>query len=245
MIKPFLILQLRPEDDAADGEFMAFLKFGELAIENVHRVRMDQESIPSINLDDYSGVIVGGGPNNVSDSHKDDNQQRFEKELFSLFDEMTARDFPYLGACYGLGIFSAYLGGHVSKERYGELVGAVPIEITKDGLQDDLTTDMPSPFKAFAGHKEACQDLAPGAVLIGTSQDCPIQLIRFKQNMYAAQFHPELDTDGLVVRIQAYKHAGYFPPEDADMLIASTSKEDVTIPEVILKRFIEKYSRAI
>ena len=65
-MKPFLILQLRPNDAAADGEFYAMLKYGGLEEKDVHRVRMELEGVPDVNLDDYSGVLVGGGPMDIS-----------------------------------------------------------------------------------------------------------------------------------------------------------------------------------
>ena len=45
-MKPFLILQLRPEDDASDGEFRAFLEKGRLDESDTHRIRLDAESLP-------------------------------------------------------------------------------------------------------------------------------------------------------------------------------------------------------
>src|SRR3989338_3931500 len=100
MAKPFLILQLRPEDAASDDELAAFMRFGGLAEKDVHRVRMEQEDIPKIQLEDYSGVIVGGGPSNVSDTEekKSANQRRFETQLGELMDQIIEADFPFLGA---------------------------------------------------------------------------------------------------------------------------------------------------
>ncbi len=45
-MKPFLILQLRPIDMASDDEFDAFLKYGGLLNNQVHRVRMEKEGVP-------------------------------------------------------------------------------------------------------------------------------------------------------------------------------------------------------
>ena len=45
-------------------------------------------------------------------------------------------------------------------------------------------------------------------------------MFRIKENLYATQFHPELDAEGLVTRIDIYRHAGYFPPESAEELMA-------------------------
>lgn len=245
MAKPFLILQLRPEDAAADDELQAFMRFGGLEETDIHRVRMEQQSIPSINLKDYSGVIVGGGPSCVSDPEekKSQTQLRFEEELTPLLDKIIEADFPYLGACYGLGFLAKHLGGEVSKEKYGEGVGAVTIRLTREGRQDPLLADVTDNFRAFGGHKESVQSVPPGAVLLAGSEGCPVHLIRCKKNIYGVQFHTELDTEGLIVRINTYKYAGYFPPEAAEELIEAARKETVDQPGKILHSFIDTYRR--
>ena len=58
---------------------------------------------------------------------------------------------------------------------------------------------------------------------------------------WGAEFHPELDVEGIILRINIYKHAGYFPPEDAEPHIEQCKKENVTVPVEILKRFVERY----
>ncbi len=243
MARPFLILQLRPEDEASDDELQAFLKFGGLRSADIRRVRMEQAGVPDITLSDYAAIIMGGGPSNVSDDEKSKSpqQKRFEKDLQGLLDQVTATDFPYLGACYGLGILAQHLGGTVSKERYSEEVGAITVNLTDDASNDPLTKGLPRNFQAFGGHKEACQDVPPGATLLGSSANCPVQMIRYKRNIYGVQFHTELDRAGLALRINIYKDAGYFPPEDAEKLIKAAQFENVTTPEKILKRFVARY----
>ena len=83
-MKPFLILQIRPEKAASDGEYEALLKFGEMDADETHRVRMETDGLDEVNLSDYSAVIVGGGPYNVSDKpHKKDVAQiKFEKNNY-------------------------------------------------------------------------------------------------------------------------------------------------------------------
>jgi GMP synthase (glutamine-hydrolysing) len=245
MIKPFLILQLRPEDEASNDEFAAFLRFGGLDEADVQRVRMERDGVPAVQLDDFSGVIVGGGPSNVSEDEakKPPAQISYEASLHTLLDEIIRRDFPYFGACYGLGILAHHIGGVVSKEHYSESVQATTIMLTDAAKNDPLTENLPDSFRAFAGHKESCQDVPPGATLLASSENCPVHMIRYLQNIYAAQFHAELDVEGIILRINTYRHAGYFPPEDADMLINAARQEDVTIPGIIFKRFIARYSQ--
>lgn len=245
-MKPFLILQLRPEDPAADNEFQAFLRAGRLSADQAHRVRMEQAGLPSLELDDYSGVIVGGGPSNVSDApeSKSAEQKRFEPQLQQLLDRIVERDFPYLGACYGLGALASHQGAVVSKERYSEPVGPITVYLTEEGQADPLLAGLPEEFRAFVGHKEACQQPPAGAVLLARSATCPQQGIRVKQNIYAFQFHPELDIEGICLRIDIYRHAGYFPPEEAEPLKRRCQAErEVPVPVEIMRRFVERYRR--
>ncbi|MCB1338302.1 MAG: glutamine amidotransferase, partial [Maritimibacter sp.] len=221
-MKTFLILQLRPETEAADDEFEAFLRKGGLDISRTHRIRLDQESLPEgLDLADYAGVIVGGGPGCVSDPAETKNpvEKRIEDEILGLMPEICDRDVPFLGCCYGIGILGHHLApGIVSKENYGEPVGAVECRLTEAGRADPLLEGVPDNFRAFVGHKEAVQALPPGAVHLVASGPAPFQMLRHGANVYATQFHPEADAEGFETRIHIYKHRGYFPPETAEAL---------------------------
>lgn len=46
MNKPFLTLQIRPEKLAADDEYQAFLRAGDLSPDDTVRVQLDRQSIP-------------------------------------------------------------------------------------------------------------------------------------------------------------------------------------------------------
>ena len=78
-------------------------------------------------------------------------------------------------------------------------------------------------------------------ILLATSAPCPVQMFRVKENIYATQFHPEADAEGFIVRINVYKHHGYFPSEDAEVLIQSVQCEDTPVPKEILRRFVDRY----
>ena len=116
--------------------------------------------------------------------------------------------------------------------------------MTPDGAADPLLTGLPERFRAFVGHKEAVQDLPRGCAHLLASPACPYQMIRHGENVYATQFHPEADSDGFETRIRIYRHRGYFPPEDAERLIALCRAEDVHAPERILGAFVRRYRRS-
>ena len=242
-MRPFLLLASRAEDQAADGEYAAFLRFTGLPPEQLRRIRMEAGPLPELDLDDYAGIFVGGSPFNSSDPAevKSAVQRRVEAELSRLLDEVVARDFPFLGACYGVGTLGVHQGGVVDR-TYNEPLSSVPIRLTDEGLRDPLLAGLPERFDAFVGHKEAVRVLPPTAVLLATGQACPVQMFRVKTNVYATQFHPELDVPGFCARARVYQHYGYFPPEELDELIARLSLGVVTEPGRLLKNFVSRYA---
>lgn len=243
-MKKFLILQLRPEDEAADQEFAAFLQFGNLTSDDVERIRLEQAGLPPIDLANYSGVIIGGGPSNVSDpqAKKSEAQLRFEKDLQPLFSQIIDQDFPYFGNCYGLGYLIHHLKGSLS-HQYREDAGAVTVFLTTEGKNDPLFQNLPHSFDVFLGHKEAVDLLPPGVILLAGSSTCPVEAVRYKKNIYAFQFHPELTAEGLITRINIYKNAGYFKPEEMQALIEKVTKASVTQPMTLLQNFVQRYKR--
>lgn len=242
-MRPFLILQLRPEGEASDDEYAAILRAGGLQADQTHRIRLDRDPLPDLDLTQYAGTIVGGGPGCVSDAPEDKTpvDARAEAACLSLMPQITDKDLPFMGCCYGIGILTHHLGAEVSKARYGEPVGAVTCTKTRDGAEDPLLRDLPDQFDAFVGHKEAAQELPPDTAHLLSGTACPFQMIRHKSNVYATQFHPEADGDGFATRIRIYKDKGYFPPEEAEALTKMVRAADVSHAPHVLRNFVARY----
>ena len=242
-VKPFLLLASRAEDAAAEDEYEAYLRYCGLEPQQLRRIRMEAAPLPELELSEYSGVIVGGSPFTSSDpaGEKSDVQHRVEHELAGLLDRIVAQDFPFLGACYGVGTLGRHQGAVIDK-TYGEGLGGITIKLTSEGLADPLLRGLPETFTAFTGHKEACTVLPSHAVLLASSATCPVHMFRIKTNLYATQFHPELDARGLITRIDIYRHAGYFPPESAELLMEDARQFSATEPMKVLRNFVERYA---
>ena len=243
-MKPFLFLGSRAEDEAADSEYAAMLTYSGLGESALRRHRLERDLLGPVNLDAWSGIIVGGGPFNVSDppAAKSAVQLVVEAEMQVLLDQVVARDFPFLGCCYGIGSLGIRDGGVVDR-TYGEPIGAVRITLTAEGRTDPVLGVLPDSFEAFLGHKEAVTVLPRNAVSLASSATCPVEALRVGRNVYATQFHPELDEAGLCTRIDVYREYGYFRPEEADGLKAMARAATVTEPERILKAFVERFGR--
>jgi GMP synthase (glutamine-hydrolysing) len=244
-VKPFLLLAVRADDAAADNEYESFLACTGLNERDLHRCRLEQQPLGPIDLADWSGIFLGGGPFTASDPEgsKSPVQRRIEADLRGLLDKVIRADFPFLGACYGIGTLGSHQGAAIDR-RYAEPIGAVPVTLTREGQHDPLLRGLPAIFDAFVGHKEAISRLPRHAVLLASSPACPVQAFRIGSAVYATQFHPELDVAGLCTRIEVYKHAGYFEPEQAGELKAQAHRSDVTHPPAILRRFAQSYARA-
>ena len=240
---PVLILQLRPEDATADSEYACLLKYGGLQVEDTSRIRIEKCGIPdNLNLEDYSAIIVGGSPFDIStpEDKKSKIQKTIESDFNKLLKQVVTEDFPFLGACSGNGLLGNYLGTSISK-TYGEPVSCVTLNITEEGKQDKLLTGFPEQVDVLLGHKEAVDSTPDGATLLMTGSDCPVQMFRVGQNVYATQFHPEGDAEEFILRINIYRNHGYFEPHKADELKKQVSEKPTPYAHEILRRFVESY----
>lgn len=120
------MLGIRAEDVAADDEYAAMLRCTALDESKLRRFRIEQAPLGGVDLDQWSGIILGGGPFQASDHEevKSATQRRVEAELNALLDDVVARDFPFLGACYGIGTLGRHQGAVVDR-TYAEPIGGV------------------------------------------------------------------------------------------------------------------------
>lgn len=243
---PLLLLSIRGEDAAADDEYRAMMRFAGVDEAGMHRIRLTHQPLGDIDLADWSGVILGGGPYTVSDAEtsKSSDQRRVESELLPLIGRIVENDFPFLGCCYGVGTLGTVIGATIDK-TYPEPVGGMSVAVADAAQDDPLFAGAPEVFDAYGGHKEAASALPDDAVCLASSPDCPVQAFRVRTNVYATQFHPELDVDGICTRIDVYKDYGYFAPESAHELKTAALQWNVTYPPEILRRFAQRYARAV
>jgi GMP synthase (glutamine-hydrolysing) len=244
-VRPFLLLSIRAEDAAADNEYAAFLSLAGLAEESLHRVRLECGALGDVDLGEWSGIFVGGGPFNFSDQDaaKSPVQRRVEQDLRRLLDVLVAVDFPFLGACYGMGALGTHQGAVIDRQ-HGEPTSCVRVDLTAPGLSDPLFGGLAASFDAFTGHKEALRKVPSHVAVLASSTACPVQAIRVGRNVYATQFHPELDAEGMCTRIDVYKHCGYFDPAESENLKAMSWRSEIIYPPLLLRGFVARYASA-
>ena len=170
-------------------------------------------------------------------------QHRVEAEFAALLDEVVARDFPFLGACYGVGTVGAYLGATIDRmllradqRRAGDAHrGRRSRSAAGRGCRRPSTRSSATRRRSRSSRRTA--------VLLASSPGCPVQMFRVGGNVYATQFHPELDVDGITTRIHAYADHGYFAADELELTLAAVRRAAVSHPSLILRNFVERYAR--
>ncbi len=239
----FLMMTTRTIETVAESEREAMLRLTGLGEDDLVNVRLERELFPQIDFRHWDGVILCGSSYDVS-AREDDKSLRqldIERNMRELTTRAIKQDFPILGICYGLGIVAQNLGGTVGHDIH-EDISAPVLQVTAEGRRDPLLDGVPERFHAYVGHHESVVIPPPQMVPLVTGAVAPLQMARVGRNVYLTQFHPELDFDGISVRIESFADYGYYPPEERALVEARVAGVDVSHAHKILSNFVERFS---
>lgn len=240
---PLLYVCVRPQQGAAAAEYESFRAAMRLEESDLARHDLVREPLPEDALDRYRGFLVGGSPFNLADpeSTKTDVQRRLEADLETIAARAAQADGPAaMFTCYGIGVVTRMLGGHVSR-GYPEDTGPVTIELTPDAASDPLFGGLADRFTALTAHKEGTASVPPGARLLAVNDACPVQAYLVGDRLYATQFHPEPTTRAFTERMAVYRDDGYFEATDYDRIAARVLQASVTEPARLLRAFAQRF----
>jgi GMP synthase (glutamine-hydrolysing) len=175
--------------------------------------------------EDYDAVVVGGSPFNVVAEERSDLQRRVENDLEKLAQDAVAERLAGMFTCYSIGVVTRMLGGTVGT-AVPESTRATSIHITAAAADDPVFGPSAPGMSVLTAHKEGSIEPPPGALLLATNVDCPVQAYRVGTRLYATQFHPEVTPQDFVDRMAYYRTTGYFAPHEYDLtaerVLAST-----------------------
>ncbi|QPK82388.1 glutamine amidotransferase [Corynebacterium qintianiae] len=240
--RPFLLISTRPEADAAAAELASFSETMKVPIDAIEQRRVESAPLGEVELANYSGVILGGSPFNNTDLAKSELQLRVEREIGTLVADIIDRDFPLMGACYGIGAVGTAIGARLGNE-FAEDAGAVMLSVSDAGKHDPVLEGLPDRFESIVGHKENISTLPESATVLVSGDACPIQMFRVKANVYATQFHPELTAASLEFRLRVYAHLNYFDPQAFNTIVSAAQEADYTFSNRVMENFARCYRR--
>ncbi|WP_185870637.1 glutamine-hydrolyzing GMP synthase [Blattabacterium cuenoti] len=126
------------------------------------------------------GILLSGSPFSVYDK----NSPLISKEIFQL-------NIPIFGICYGMQLISFLFGGKIEKSKYREYGKSYFII---DHFKNDLLFGIPKRSVVWMSHFDEIKDLPKEFKAIGHTSSCSIAAIIHKtKDIYAVQFHPEVD----------------------------------------------------
>lgn len=139
-----------------------------------------------VQLDDYAGVVVFGGPMSAND-----NDDWLLGEL-KLIERTLHQNTPYLGLCLGAQMMCRVLDTKVYTHPHAQCeIGYYPITPTEDGRALAKTLDTVWPTEVYHWHREGC-DLPKGAIALAKGDTFPLQAFQYNKSAFGLQFHPEV-----------------------------------------------------
>lgn len=198
-----------------------------------------------VDLHDFAGVIISGSPYSYGtqpgsdDEFKTPAHLQMERHVLELCRHLLDADFPTLGICYGMQSL-AIAGGAALCAGFPEDLQAPWVRLTPEGMRDGLTRSLPQRFEAYVGHSESLAGVPEGSVVLATGDFCPLQIVRWGHNVYGTQFHPEITTAGMRIRIDTYGDT-YYPADEKARVQARCDRADVRAANHLISEFTRRY----
>ncbi|MBQ8203877.1 MAG: glutamine-hydrolyzing GMP synthase [Clostridia bacterium] len=133
--------------------------------------------IEEIKKENYSGIILTGGPKSVYG----ENAVLYSKQLFEL-------GVPIMGICYGAQLMAHMLGGIVEAgaNEYGKVDVAVD-------TASKLFEEIPSKTVCWMSHTDYINQVPVDFKITAKTVNCPVAAMEnAAKKLYAVQFHPEV-----------------------------------------------------
>jgi GMP synthase (glutamine-hydrolysing) len=139
-------------------------------------------------LDDVHGLVILGGPQNVTDAAKYPWMQA-EIELIKLAHKI---ELPVIGICLGSQLISHALGGEVSAMSKPE-VGFERVNLNMSGQTDAIFGGIQWGSLQLLSHAQETTKPAPGTTVLASSKACKVQACKIGIRTFGFQYHFECD----------------------------------------------------
>lgn len=165
-------------------------------------------------LHPYQGVILGGsGDFDFDGGRCEDDPAKtmslsFLERLRPLLEYIFLKDLPTLGICYGHQLIGQFAGVQVLRDCTQEKSGSHQVQII--AKEEPIFAGLSTTFVAHYGHKDVLSAIPEGATLLAKGEEkCHVSVLRYQQNIYTTQFHPEVTYQDMFERVAATP--GYLP----------------------------------
>lgn len=231
----YLLLQVRNEDDPMRAhEVESFARVFRISPERiaVHDLLSGPPSEAAVARAD---MILLGGSGHYSATGDGEWLMQCLDAMRRLHDQAK----PTFASCWGFQAMARAMGGEVIKDLDRAEVGTHTLTLTDAGKVDPIFGPLGETFFGQMGHEDCVIRLPDDAVRLATSRRAENQAYCFRNApIYCTQFHPELNRNDLLARVQTYpeyvERIEQIPPERFGELCRDTLET-----EQLLVRFIQ------
>lgn len=192
-----------------------------------------QQALPA--AETLAGIVITGSPAMVSA------REDWSERTADWLRQAVKKGIPTLGVCYGHQLLAHALGGRVGLNPGGRQIGTVTAQLIDSSKTDPLLGHLPHTFAAQTSHLEVVLELPPGAETIATSPQDDNFAIRFAENVWGVQFHPEFSepvmSEYIHYRAEALREEGLNP----ERLLENTI--DTEEAKSVLRKFSAMFRR--
>jgi GMP synthase (glutamine-hydrolysing) len=221
-----------PEIRQQYGDFEKWFADG-LGVSSVQQVDVFRNQ-PLPSLEETSAVVISGSAAMVS--HRED----WSEATAQWLKQAVEAGLPVLGVCYGHQLLAHALGGKVGLNPNGRQIGTVLTKLLDSATNDPLLGHLPIEFSSQTSHSESVLELPPNAVRLATSPLDDNFAIRFSEQAWGVQYHPEFSgpimSKYIKYRSEALREEGL----DPDQLLAKVTETEQALS--VLKKFAELVS---
>lgn len=181
-------------------------------------------------LDSISSVIITGSKAMVTDA------LAWTKYVSKWLLELSQKDIPILGICYGHQLLAHALGGVVDYHPKGEEYGDTVVQLTDESKEDKLFRGLPADIRAYVAHAQTVKQVPSEAVVLAKNAFEEHHALRFKDNVWGVQFHPEFTADLLKEYMELGRERIANQGYDVDHLLYTAQNHGYG--KALLKRFV-------
>ena len=221
------IAQIKPDHGDFEDWFADGMGVSDLLQVDVFK----QQPLPS--ADALAGIVITGSAAMVSA------REDWSETTAGWLRAAVQTGIPVLGVCYGHQLLAHALGGRVGLNPAGRQMGTVTAQRIGASGNDPLIGHLPLSFAAQTSHSEVVLELPPCAKRLASSPLDDNFVIRFAENVWGVQFHPEFSVPVMSkyihYRAEALRDEGLSP----DQLQAHI--RDTDDAKTVLKVFADLY----
>jgi len=193
-------------------------------------------------VDKYKAIIIGGS---MEDPVKG-TEKKWVIKTYAFIRQVANKHIPIFGICGGLQFTVRALGGEVIINSMGRNFGKNSINITKDGMADNLFEGIPQVFETYSSHQYVASSIPKKWKCLAFSEKTPFEALAIGDNIRLVQFHPEMTKKTIkklaLFRKEALIKGGYLKEDSFDIFLQTLNNENL-FGKKILDNFIKNFTK--